>query len=117
VERAPQRPAEPSPGPLPANVLRDRVAKEVAAALAPRRAALADKCWKPHAADTPPPKPARWVFNFTFGADGGQLARGVSEERGAGSPEITRCVLEALGPLTIAPPGASASVDVPFGLP
>jgi hypothetical protein len=59
----------------------------------------------------------RLTFNFTIAADGHQLSRGVSEERDAGSPEVTACVLERLSPLKVRPLGQKMKIDVRFVLP
>lgn len=118
AERGERRPPERSPTePRSAGRGADRVAQDVGAALDAQRAALVEKCWKPYEAASPPPKPPRWLFNFSIGADGTQLARGVAEQRGTGNPAITRCILDTLAPVTIPPPGAAVTVDVPFGLP
>lgn len=117
-DRPPDRTAPPTAIPPPPVVaLRERAVQEIAAALDKQRAALTEKCWKPNAGASPPPRPARWTFNFTMAPDGSQIARGVAEARGAGSPEITRCVLEALAPVSVSPTGATVVVDVPFALP
>lgn len=103
--------------PAPARVPADVVVQQIAAQLATQKPAMVEKCWKPNATATPPPRPARYTFEFTIGAGGEQLGRGVREDRGTGSAEITRCVLGLITPVTIAPPGTSTTVDVPFALP
>jgi hypothetical protein len=104
-ERVPAAPPTPS----------DQVAKQVSAALDAQRPKLVSACLKSTAAA--PAKPARWSLNYTFGPDGQQVARGVREARREGSPELTTCVLAALEPVTIEPPGASVTVEVLFQLP
>ena len=99
-------------------MLHEQVTARIAGVLAARKAALLDHCWKPNAAAGKSGKPpSRWMFNFTIGPDGRQITRGVTEARDSGRPEITACVLSALAPLFVAPPGAMVVVDVPFELP
>jgi hypothetical protein len=97
--------------------LRENVTAQIASVLAARKAGLIDQCWKPNAAAAPPGQSSHWTFNFTIGADGGQITRGVTEAHDSSRPEITACVLGALEPLSVSPPGAMVVVDVPFELP
>jgi hypothetical protein len=57
------------------------------------------------------------IVNYTFDADGKQLARGLSDVAGASRPDVTICVGAEIKPITVAPPGARTYVEVPFTLP
>jgi hypothetical protein len=72
----------------------------------PLRKELASKCWKPALAPS-----GRYEIKlvYAFDAEGRELSRGTLESRAHGSPEITRCVLDALTQLTLPPIGAGAS--------
>jgi hypothetical protein len=115
----PAEPPRPSPPPAPVDrgAMMRAVTQEVTAALDKEREALVAKCWTPNASTKPPPKPAKLAFDFTFDASGRQVARGVQEARGTGSPEITRCVLESLPMITVTPPGAPANASAVLTLP
>ena len=128
-----QAPAQPSSMPFPATsaggasapaapaspsaASNDEVARQTAAALEAFRAPLAKRCWAPFAKSNPNVKNARWEFNFTFGADGQQIIRGVADLSDGGAVDATTCVLENIPPLTIPPPHATIRVEVPFALP
>jgi hypothetical protein len=81
------------------------------------RAKLISSCWEPAARARPTPSKVKLTFDFTFGADGAQIGRGVSEDRGAARPEVTSCVLSLLPPIRVPAGGASVRVEVPFTLP
>jgi hypothetical protein len=106
----------PAPAPRP-TASRSEVARQVAGALDAHRAALAERCWRPSFQRDPAPPVVKYVFNFTFDADGRQVARGVAEDRETARPDVTSCITTALPPLVIPPPGASMYVEVPFALP
>ncbi|CAN95462.1 hypothetical protein predicted by Glimmer/Critica [Sorangium cellulosum So ce56] len=106
--------AAPSAGP---GVPRDEVATQAARALEAHRPALIERCYKPAVAAQPAPREVKYVFNLTFDAQGRQLARGIIEDREASRPEVTACLVDALPPVAVAPPGANVRVDVPFSLP
>ncbi|WP_437850280.1 hypothetical protein [Sorangium sp. So ce363] len=116
---APARPLQaPAPAPRPApSVPRDEVATQAARALEAHRPALIERCYKPAVAAQPAPRGVKYVFNLTFDAQGRQLARGIIEDREASRPEVTACLVDALPPVAVAPPGANVRVDVPFSLP
>ncbi|WP_437685987.1 hypothetical protein [Sorangium sp. So ce176] len=110
-----QRAGATAPG-----VSRDEIARQAARALDAHRPALVERCYRP-AASAPPaqpePRAVRYVFNITFDAQGRQIARGIIEDRETARPEVTACLVGALPPVEIAPPGANVRVDVPFSLP
>ncbi len=96
---------------------REAVATAAGAALANLRGDLARQCWKPAVTTEAGPLIVRYVFHFTFDADGQQIARGVSEDRAAARPEVTQCVLQKLPTIRVPAPGAVTAVDVGFELP
>ncbi len=111
----------PQPAPLPPAQPRivpeqkTRVATEAKAALEAQKAAIVAQCLATPLNDGKPPY-VDYVFNFTFGANGQMLARGVSEDRETGRPAVTKCVLGALLPVIVSPPGQSVYVEVDFRL-
>ncbi|WP_437477454.1 hypothetical protein WME75_28345 [Sorangium sp. So ce1014] len=109
---------EVAPGPQRApSVPREEVARQAARALDAHRPALVERCYRPAIAAQPAPRGVKYVFNLTFDAQGRQIARGILEDRETSRPEITACLVTALPPVAVAPPGASVRVDVPFSLP
>lgn len=120
-QAAPPVPAERAAAPPPATVPLETVRQQAAAALQAQRPAVAAKCWPTDAA-TGAAKPLHYLFNFTFGADGTQIMRGVEEidrqsEHAETVANITPCVQGALAPIRIPPPGAASYVEVPFETP
>lgn len=99
------------------SVSRDEIARQAARALDAHRPALVERCYRPAIAAQPEPRAVRYVFNITFDAQGRQIARGLIEDRETARPEVTACLVGALPPVEIAPPGANVRVDVPFSLP
>jgi hypothetical protein len=106
---------------------RDAVTREVTRAVAAQKAAIAAKCWAPVDAAK-----ASYVLNFTFGPDGHQLGRGISEvstgervsgrlvARDPGSAargDPYACLSATLTPVSIAPPGTTVYVEVPLDMP
>ncbi|WP_437730659.1 hypothetical protein [Sorangium sp. So ce1335] len=113
---AAERAAAPAPRAAP-SVPRDEVAKQAARALDAHRPALVERCYRPAIAAQPEPRTVKYLFNITFDARGRQIARGLIEDRETARPEVTACLVAALPPVEIAPPGANVRVDVPFSLP
>ncbi|WP_437954976.1 hypothetical protein WME76_25885 [Sorangium sp. So ce119] len=101
----------------PQTVPRDEVARQAARALDAHRPAIVARCYEPAIAAQPEPRAVKYVFNITFDAQGRQIARGLIEDRETARPEVTACLVGALPPVEIAPPGANVRVDVPFSLP
>ncbi|WP_437293240.1 hypothetical protein [Sorangium sp. So ce426] len=112
----PDAPARHVQPPAP-SAARGEVATQAARALEAHRPALIERCYKPAVAAQPAPRGVKYVFNLTFDAQGRQLARGIIEDREASRPEVTACLVDALPPVAVAPPGANVRVDVPFSLP
>ncbi|WP_437644127.1 hypothetical protein [Sorangium sp. So ce362] len=106
----------PAPRRAP-SVPREEVARQAARALDAHRPALVERCYRPAIAAHPAPRGVKYVFDLTFDAQGRQIARGILEDRETSRPEITACLVTALPPVAVAPPGASVRVDVPFSLP
>jgi hypothetical protein len=97
--------AEAAPATAP-QVDRAKVEALVRERFEPLRKELAAKCWKPALAPS-----GRYELKlvYAFDAEGRELSRGTLESRAHGSPEITRCVLDALTQLTLPPIGAGTS--------
>lgn len=111
-------PAPAAPVPAPAPPLdRAQVAEHALAALAYQRPHLLARCYRPAAAAAAEPPIVRYQLDLSFDASGAQVMRGIVELEGDHSPELTRCVTEALTPLLIPPPGAPASVEIPLRFP
>jgi hypothetical protein len=120
---APTVPAAPPPKeqiapPKPAVVAsRDEVTRQAANALAGQRPEIVARCWKPSVAKQAQPASAKYVFNYTFSADGRQIGRGVAEDRATARRDLTACMVGMLEPLSIPPPGANTYVEIPLELP
>ncbi len=109
-------PAGVSPGGRPSPALVARVAEEAGQALEAARPELTARC-------VPPGRPpgqaaARFTLNVTFDASGREIARGLSEDRGARSPEVAGCLRRLpLGALRVSAPGANVGVRLALSLP
>jgi hypothetical protein len=102
--------APPPPGEPPA----DRAYRQAQAALDALRPGLVKACWTPPAAGEP--ASILLTYDVTFGADGGILALGISEQREAHRTSVAECVRRQPPPvLHVDPPGQS--VRVILGLP
>jgi len=112
----PPKEAPPAPPPVPSTP-RDDIVRQASKALEAQRPQLVERCWKPALAKQAQPATAKFVFNYTFDAQGQQIGRGVAEDRATARPDLTACILGMLQPLSIQPPGASILVDVPLTLP
>ncbi|MBL9021246.1 MAG: hypothetical protein JNL21_03555 [Myxococcales bacterium] len=89
----------------------DVVASDARKELEKQRAALVKACFEPGA------KKVKITLNFTFGADGKQITRGVTEDRETGRDGAGRCVSDKLDPIAVPPPGANTYVEIPWELP
>ena len=103
-----------TPAPAPE---RSVVAAAGARALAAHRDLLLTTCWAPSAAKTKDPPQVKLTLNVAFGPDGKQLARGISETRGALRADVTACVQRELPPLEIDPLGVQVETEIPLTLP
>jgi hypothetical protein len=116
--RAPAAPREPErPAPLAARVDRSEIQRQVEAALATHKKRLVEKCLAPSLAKKPQPATVIYSFNYTFDANGKQIARGLIEDRETSRADVTRCVNENLPPIEVSPTGQSVPVDVALVLP
>lgn len=111
-------PTAPAPATKPAaprgEPVADRVYRQAQAALDVLRPGLVKACWTPPAAGEP--ASILLTYDVTFGADGGILALGVSEQREAYRTSVAECVRRQPQPvLHVDPPGES--VRVILGLP
>lgn len=95
---------------------REQVRDQATEALAYQRRALLDRCFRPALAAAPGLTMAL-TFDLWFDADGRQLARGVVEQPGTSTAELTRCVTDHLAPLQVPPPGGPIQVDVSLRFP
>lgn len=108
---APEAPRPPRPAEAPAVRSLAVVTADAIAALEYQRMTLRSRC---------PPAPGQRfgvLLNVTFDAQGVEVMRGLSEERGNSLPELTRCVTDKLTPLRVPPPGAMVRVEIPLALP
>src|SRR5207302_1830761 len=76
-------------------------------ALAPQLVMFRQRCWEPSVKKAPEPPRVTLVVNYTFDADGRQLARGISDVASASRPDVTNWVGGEIHPIPIPPPGAS----------
>lgn len=113
-------PAVPAPAATPAppapqgEPVPDRVYRQAQAALDVLRPGIVKTCWTPPAAGEP--AAILLTYDVTFGADGGILALGISEQREAFRTSVAECVRRQPRPeLRVDPPGQS--VRVILGLP
>jgi hypothetical protein len=111
------QPSLPSEPHVAASRTDEQVAEEVRRRLEEARPQLVERCWNPSVRAQPEPPEARFVLNFTFGADGGQITRGLAEVRGTSRPELTACLSDALPEIAVEPPGRNTYVEVPLTLP
>lgn len=95
----------------------EEVGVEVRAALDGYRPMLRDRCLADASRD--PSYKVDWTLEYTFAPDGTQVVRGAIEHGDLASsrPTLTRCLLDALPALQIAPPNTTVQVDVPFTFP
>ncbi len=116
--RAPPAAPEPErPAPAAAPADRSQVQRQVEAALAQHKKMLADRCLAPSLAKKPEPRAVKYSLNYTFDASGKQIARGMTDNRENGRPEVTQCVLENLPMIEVSPPGQSTPLEVTLELP
>lgn len=85
--------------------------QHAANALAYHVEALRQACYLPAVVGETPPPPVVLEFNYTFDAEGQQIARGSLEKRGASRPAVTECVLAKLPPLRIPRPGQTVTAS------
>jgi hypothetical protein len=93
------------------------VVQQATEALAYQRTRLRDLCYRPAALAAGAPLSAVWTLNVTFDALGNQLARGVVEQRGTSTPDLTTCIGNETQPLRVPPPGRMIMVEIPLSFP
>lgn len=114
---APPTPAssEPRPTPTPSSGTTDEERATAEAALATLKSELSKTCWR----DLPERAPrARFVFQSTFGPDGREIARGISDVRGLEAPKVGACLRRQPLELRLDPaPGRRVRFDLTLELP
>ena len=95
----------------------DALQRHVRAGLDAQRAELVGTCWGPSVRRNREPASVKYRFNFSFDAQGRQIARGISENREAVRPDVTQCILEHLEAIQIPPVGRNTRVEADFELP
>ncbi len=108
-------PERPAPAAAPAD--RSQVQRQVEATLAQHKKMLIDRCLAPSLAKKPEPRTVKYSLNYTFDTSGKQIARGMTDNRENGRPDVTQCVLENLPMIEVSPPGQSTPLDVTLELP
>jgi hypothetical protein len=93
------------------------VTRQASEALSYQRTRLRDVCYRPAVLAGGAQLSAVWTVNVTFDAQGNQLARGLVEQRGTSTPELTQCMGKEIQPLTVPPPGATIMVEIPLAFP
>ncbi len=106
-----------SSSPIANPAAKERVVANAREELERLRPELNKKCWTEQAAKQPQPARSKFVWNFTFGADGKMTGRGISEDRETLRRGTSICLSEALPMFSIPPPGQTVQVDVEFTLP
>ena len=122
VQPLPASPERPSTASVavapPAPPHRDIVEKDVRAALdAQKRDVLIPTCWLPLPAKERE-QGSVYTLSLSFGPDGQELGRGISELRGRVSrADVAECLRRLPMNLHIPPPGAAIQVEVPLQFP
>lgn len=105
--------AAPTPPPLDLETSR----RHAGNALAYHRDALRQDCYLPAASAESTPPALAYELNYTFDAEGLQIARGLIEARGPSRPAVTQCVLARLPALRIPAPRQIVTVTLPLAFP
>ena len=96
---------------------RELIRRQTQQALEQHRVALVRDCWTPLDGKQQEPGRAAFVWNFTFNAQGQQIARGLIEDRDASVRGLGMCISQKLASISIPPAGVPTYVEVPFVLP
>lgn len=107
---------EPAPAATP-TADREAATAAVSKALELQRAAVVKKCVEPALAKKPDPPRVKLRFNITFGPDGKQVMRGVSDDRETYREGVSTCAMDAIPDLQIPAQGVSVYVEIPWTLP
>jgi len=114
--------ATPAPTPPPApssdpSIVKKAVADIAAAIQAEKVKTFVPKCWTPLVAKQPQPATSRLVISTSFNAEGKEVIRGVSEERGKSRADVAGCVRDLPIGLTIPAPGVIVNAEIPVEFP
>lgn len=111
-------PPEPTPVVQAPPVSSPELVKQQASeALAYQRSRLRDRCYRPAALAAKAELPAAWIVNVTFDGQGQQIARGLQEQRGTSTPELTRCIGYQIQAMRVPAPGRTIMVEIPLSFP
>jgi hypothetical protein len=111
----PKRADAPAP---PASVRPRSVAEaDAAKAIESLRQTIKTRCFEPHKNDPGAPKSVKLNYSGGFDAQGVEVARGLSDTRGAYFAPVSKCARELPMDLKIPAPGVSISVEIPFEVP
>jgi hypothetical protein len=115
---APDEGAAPSPPVAAPDELNATATKQAAEALLAQHGDLVKKCWEPSFKANPEPAKAKYTYNLAFGADGKEIARGISDVRGMERSDVGQCLRAQPATLRIPPPGVVVSdVNLTLTLP
>jgi len=92
------------------------VDRDVLAALESQRASLVDKCWKPMTSGDAKVEPANYDVDLSFDEAGREVARGLSERKGA-TTTLTQCIYKNSPSLLIPSRRSRVHTRVHFTLP
>jgi hypothetical protein len=111
--RAPDAPPQPASSVRPISASQAEAEK----AIASLRKEITDHCWAPHKGDDGIPKKLKFIYSGSFDATGIEVARGLSEERGAVWGPVSTCARDLKMNLKIPAPGTVLNVTIPFEVP
>jgi hypothetical protein len=100
---------------MPTDEATDRATLEATAQFESARADLVKKCWVP-AASKPGPATTKFRMHLLLDSQGRQMGRSFLES-GAVKPGVAQCVNVTLASVSVTPPGARLTLDVPLALP
>jgi len=113
------RPPKSADAPAPVVSVQPRsVAQaDAAKAIESLRQTIKLRCFDPHKSDPGAPPSVKFTYSGGFDAQGVEVARGISDMRGAFFAPVSKCARELPMDLKIPPPGANVSVEIPFEVP
>jgi hypothetical protein len=105
--------------PAPAASVRPRAVAQADAAKAIEslRQTIKTRCFDPHKNDPGAPATVKLTYSGVFDGQGVEIARGLSDTRGAYFAPVSKCARELPLDLKIPPPGANIQVEIPFEVP
>ena len=112
-------PPKGADAPAPAVSVRPRsiAQADAAKAIESLRQTIKIRCFDPHKNDPGAPASVKFSYSGGFDAQGVEVARGLSDTRGAFFAPVSKCARELPMDLKIPPPGANISVEIPFEVP